>query len=306
MSAWVMRPHLLYTFAIASRLVTLRDFLVLFFFIQLGSGLDLGAMGEQAVPAAIFSAFVLIGNPLIVLAIMGFMGYRRRTGFLTGLTVAQVSEFSLILAALGVSIGHIGQDTLALITFVAVVTIGLSTYLILYSHRIYEWVERPLRVFERAVPVREISPDETAGPARVDVIVFGLGRFGSNISGRLVDRGRSVLGVDFDPAALRQAREVGLPTQYGDAEDPELTGSLPLNQAEWVVCTASLVDVQLTLLHSLRTHGYQGKVALTAHTSDEAERLAAAGADLVLLPFADAADQAVDLLTVPVALPRPA
>lgn len=292
--------------AIASRLVTLRDFLILFFFIQLGSGLDLGAMGAQVVPAAVFSAFVLIGNPLIVLGIMGFMGYRRRTGFLTGLTVAQVSEFSLILAALGVTIGHIGQDTLALITLVAVVTIGLSTYLILYSHRIYEWVEQPLRVFERATPVREISANETTGPARVDVIVFGLGRFGSNISGRLVDRGRRVLGVDFDPAALRQAREVGLPTQYGDAEDPELTGSLPLNQAEWVVCTASLLDVQLTLLHSLRTHGYQGKVALTAHTNDEAERLAAAGADLVLLPFADAAEQAVDLLTVPEAVPSPA
>jgi Kef-type K+ transport system membrane component KefB len=289
--------------AIASRLVTLRDFLILFFFIELGSRLDLGAMGDQLLPAAILSVFVLVGNPLIVVIIMGIMGYRRRTGFLAGLTVAQISEFSLILATLGVTLGHIGRDTLSLVTLVGVVTIALSTYLILYSHRIYERLEEPLRLFERATPFREIAAEETSAPVRVDVIVFGLGRFGSNITRGLVQRERRVLGVDFDPSALRLARSIGLDTQYGDAEDPELTGTLPLHQAEWVVCTTPLLDVQIALLHSLRTHGYTGQVALTAHSDDDAERLQWAGADLVLLPFVDAADQAVDLLTESVSLP---
>jgi len=60
--------------------------------------------------------FVLVGNPLIVVAIMGLMGYRKRTSFLAGLTVAQINEFSLILAALGVSLGHIGTETLSIVT----------------------------------------------------------------------------------------------------------------------------------------------------------------------------------------------
>jgi Kef-type K+ transport system membrane component KefB len=289
--------------AIASRLVTLRDFLILFFFIELGSRLDLGAMGDQLLPAAVLSVFVLVGNPLIVVMIMGFMGYRRRTGFLAGLTVAQISEFSLILATLGVSLGHIASDTLSLVTLVGIVTIGLSTYLILYSRRIYERLEEPLRLFERATPFREIAAEETSGPARVDAIVFGLGRFGSNISRGLAQRERRVLGVDFDPAALRRARNMGLHTQYGDAEDPELTGTLPLHQAEWIVCTTPVLDVQVSLLHALRSHGYTGNVALTAHSDRDAEILRTAGADLVLLPFVDAADQAVDLLTDSVALP---
>jgi Kef-type K+ transport system membrane component KefB len=289
--------------AIASRLVTLRDFLILFFFIELGSRLDLGAMGDQLFPAAVLSVFVLVGNPLIVVMIMGFMGYRRRTGFLAGLTVAQISEFSLILATLGVSLGHIASDTLSLVTLVGIVTIGLSTYLILYSRRIYERLEEPLRLFERATPFREIAAEETSGPARVDAIVFGLGRFGSNISRGLAQRERRVLGVDFDPAALRRARNMGLHTQYGDAEDPELTGTLPLHQAEWIVCTTPVLDVQVSLLHALRSHGYTGNVALTAHSDRDAEILRTAGADLVLLPFVDAADQAVDLLTDSVALP---
>jgi Kef-type K+ transport system membrane component KefB len=85
-----------YRDAIGARLTGLRDFLLLFFFIDLGARLDWGTVGSQIWESALFSVFVLIGNPIIVLAIMGFMGYRRRTGFLAGLTVAQISEFSLI------------------------------------------------------------------------------------------------------------------------------------------------------------------------------------------------------------------
>ncbi len=112
-----------YRDSIGARLTSLRDFLLLFFFIDLGARLHWSMVGSQVVPSLILSLFVLIGNPLIVLAIMGFMGYRRRTGFLAGLTVAQISEFSLIVAALGLSIGHITDATMGLITLVGVVTI---------------------------------------------------------------------------------------------------------------------------------------------------------------------------------------
>src|SRR5690606_30796450 len=121
-----------YREAIASRLVGLRDFLLLFFFIDLGARLELAAAGERLGEAAVLSLFVLIGNPLIVLVIMGLMGYRKRTSFLAGLTVAQISEFSLILAALGLRVGHIDESILGLVTAVGIITIGLSTYLILY------------------------------------------------------------------------------------------------------------------------------------------------------------------------------
>jgi predicted Kef-type K+ transport protein len=64
------------------------------------------------VPALVLSLFVLIGNPLIVMAIMGFMGYRRRTGFMAGLTVAQISEFSIVFVAMGITLGHVGVQAL--------------------------------------------------------------------------------------------------------------------------------------------------------------------------------------------------
>ena len=127
-----------YREAISTRLTTLRDFLLLFFFVSLGAQLDLRLLGAQIGPSIALSLFVLIGNPLIVMVIMGAMGYRKRTGFLAGLTVAQISEFSLVFAALGLTLGHIDADTLGLITLVGLVTIGLSTYLILYSHPLYD------------------------------------------------------------------------------------------------------------------------------------------------------------------------
>jgi len=282
---------------VAARLVTLRDFLLLFFFIDLGAKLDVTSLGDQVVPALVLSLFVLLGNPLIVVAIMGFMGYRRRTGLLAGLTVAQISEFSLILAALGVALGHIGAETLSLVTVVGIVTIALSTYLILYSHVVYERIERFLRVFERQDPVREVAAEEgESGPSWVDAIVFGLGRYGSRISRGLSDRGMRVLGVDFDPVLVRRARAEGIATQYGDAEDPELPGHLPLSRAEWVVSTAPSLDVNLVLLHALRHHGYRGRVAVTTHDDEQVGLLEQRGADVVLIPYADAADQAVDLI----------
>lgn len=156
----------------------------MFFFIDLGAQLDLRLLGGQLGPSLVFSLFVLLGNPLIVMGIMGCMGYRRRTGFLAGLTVAQISEFSLILGALGVSLGHIDADVMGLITLVGLVTIGLSTYMILYSHVIYGWLAPWLHVFERQVSSQEQHLEQRMGavPSQMQMILFGLGRYGSNLA----------------------------------------------------------------------------------------------------------------------------
>jgi Kef-type K+ transport system membrane component KefB/Trk K+ transport system NAD-binding subunit len=283
--------------AIASRLVSLRDFLLLFFFIGLGAQLDLSTLGAQLGPALLFSAFVLIGNPLIVMAIMGYMGYRKRTGFLAGLTVAQISEFSLILGALGVTLGHIDGETLGLITLVGLITIGLSTYMILYSHQFYARIAPWLDIFERRHPHREFERSGESQEGEFDVILFGLGRYGRNIARNLIRRGKKVLGVDFDPQAIAEFREDHIPVCYGDSEDPEILEHLPLQGADWVINAIPGREVNLTLLKSLREKGFAGKVVLTAHSQEDADRYRQAGADKVLWPFVDAAEQAVDSLT---------
>ena len=281
---------------IGARLVGLRDFLLLFFFIDLGAGLEIATLGAQFEAAVVLSLFVLIGNPLIVMIIMGAMGYRKRTGFLAGLTVAQISEFSLIMVALGLGLGHVDVETVGLVTLVGLITISGSTYMILYSHVLYERLAPWLNIFERRHPHRESKYDgEPEG--NEDVIVLGLGRYGQGVSQALRQRHFNVLGVDFDPEVVRVHQREGYAIRYGDAEDPEFLGTLPLGRVKWVVSTAPQRQVNLALLQGLKHHAFGGRVAVTAHSNDDAERLRQAGADLVLLPFSGAAKEAADQLT---------
>lgn len=179
--------------------------------------------------------FVLVGNPLIVAAIMGFMGYRKRTGFLAGLTVAQISEFSIIFVAMGVSLGHVDEAALGLVTLVGLITITASTYMILYSKQLFRRLEKPLSVFERSDPHREKTHDEA--PKEVDVIVLGVGHYGARLAEQLSKAGLRVLGVDYDPGLIRDRDELAVDVVFGDANDLDFVCELPLSSARWVVST---------------------------------------------------------------------
>jgi Trk K+ transport system NAD-binding subunit len=289
--------------SIATRLAPLRDFLVLFFFIGLGARLDLGQLDQELTAAILLSLFVLIGKPLIVLIIMGLMGYRKRTGFLAGLTLAQISEFSLIFMAMGLSIGHVDDAALGLVTLVGLITIGLSAYMITYSHQLYDWLDPVLGLFERKAPYRENREGTVGKWQRFDVLLFGLGRYGAAIARRLRQHGLKVLGIDFNPEVIRTWSEPDIQVIYGDATDPEFTGSLPLRDAKWAISAVpehhtglTHDDPRIALIQALRFHGFAGRIAVASQHAVEVERLREGGADLVFLPFHDAADQAVALL----------
>jgi hypothetical protein len=228
---------------------------------------------------------------------MGYMGYRKRTGFLAGLTVAQISEFSIVFAAMGVSLGHISIEAVGLITLVGLVTITASTYMILYSQPLYAFCRPWIGVFERKKPFREMAFEHSRKlETEADVIVFGMGRFGGRLAKELHAQGIAVLGIDFDPEVARLSMRHEVPVRFGDAEDPVLVGTLPLASARWVVSTISDTDLNLSLVKALRHHGYEGNIATTAHLAADGARLKQAGVTRVLQPFEDAADFAAKTL----------
>lgn len=279
--------------AINARLTGIRDFLLLFFFIDLGAKLEMATLGAELWPAAVLSVFVLIGNPLIVMAIMGYMGYRRRTGFLAGLTVAQISEFSIVFVAMGITLGHVGVTALGLTTLVGLITITLSTYMIIYSHPLFERLAPWLKGFERRTPHRELAVEDAGDRAmESEILVVGMGRYGSRLLQRLRAQGVDALGVDFDPEAVRDWNAKGVPVRFGDAGDPDFLDSLPLKQARWVVSTLPQADANRALLHALRASAYKGQVAVVVREENQAQLLADAGIDRLFDLFDDAADQA--------------
>jgi Kef-type K+ transport system membrane component KefB len=136
---------------IESKIQPLRDFFLILFFVLLGSQMVFEDIGKYIFPIIIFSLFILIGNPLIVITLMKHLGYSHKTGFMCGLTVAQISEFSLILITLGITVGHIPQEILSMVTVIGLITIAGSSYLIMYSEKIFFWLSKykVFREFER-------------------------------------------------------------------------------------------------------------------------------------------------------------
>ena len=286
-----------YREAISARLTSIRDFLLLFFFIDLGAKLDFSTLGDEITSSIVLSLFVLIGNPLIVMAIMGYMGYRKRTGFLAGLTVAQISEFSIIFVAMGISLGHIGPNALGLTTLVGLITIALSSYMILYSHYLYAWLAPWLGLFERKHPFRELAVEHTPRDGvRPDVAIFGLGRYGSRLAHALLKQDIHVLGVDFDPEVVRAQQSQGLDARFGDGEAPDYVESLPLAGVPWVISTLPDRASNHALLNALKEHHYSGQIAIVARDEADAASLRTLGRVEIILPFNQAADfAALDL-----------
>jgi Kef-type K+ transport system membrane component KefB len=277
--------------ALSARLATLRDFLLLFFFIDLGAKLQIAALGAHVLTAAVLSVFVLFVKPLIVLAIMGGMGYRKRTSFLTAVPLAQVSEFSIVLLALGMSLDHIDETTLSIVTLVALVTITASTYMILFLQPLYTWFSPWLSFFERRAPSRELEVERTRKEDMApEILVFGAGRFGRRLIEQLTKRRLRVLAIDFDPENVRALRGRHLHVRFGDAEDPQFAGTLPLNKVRWVVSTLPEQDANRSLVQTLRAHKFTGNVAVVVRGTEEEPEWAGRGVDRIFRLYEDAAD----------------
>jgi voltage-gated potassium channel Kch len=261
------------------------------FSVQLGTRVDPGTVTEQWLPIVALSLFVLLGNPAIEMTIMGSLGCRRRVAFKAGLHVAQISESSLILVALGVAQGHIGSDLLGVVTVIGVVTIALSTEMIHNADRLLRRLDRPLALFERRRQTNLVEPRTAAD--RPEYLIIGVGRLGTAVLDDLLARGDRVLGLDFDLRGVKRTRWE-LPIVDGDADDPDLPTQLPLEATRWVIITVRDVPTDLHLTRSLRAHGYERGIAVAADHPDQCAMLNDAGATVTFRPFHLAAGPLVD------------
>lgn len=209
--------------------------------------------------------------------------------------------------AMGLSLGHITPESLGLVTLVGLITIALSVYMITYSHTLYVWLEPLLGIFERRIPVRELNEiDESQAQQAHDILLFGLGRYGSALAQRLHQQGFTMLAVDFNPDEVKQWQAMGYHVIYGDACDPEFISHLPLNGVKCVISAMSQhsigvthEDPNLMLLDALKAQHYKGIIAVSAQQVEnmtEIELLKQRGAALVFQPYYDAAEQAADKL----------
>lgn len=268
-----------YAFEVSSRMRPLRDFFIVLFFIVLGSELHMSSIGTNVWPALVLSIVILVGNPIIVMSIMGILNFTRKTSFKAGLTVAQISEFSLILIILARDTGYISTQIVAMLTLVAIITIASSTYLIMYSDTVYEWLAPYLKIFER----KNVRSEPDLGE-EYDVVIFGF-KTGSRSFIKGFQRLRKrYLVVDYDPEVVDMLVQEGIDAVYGDGNDTEFLEDLPLEKAKMIVITATDVTVNATIVSHVAHRHPDMLIIAKAEEAHEAQELYDKGASYVMMP----------------------
>ena len=270
-----------YRYEISSKLKPVRDFFLVLFFILLGYQVGLHDVAVHWLPIVVFSLFILIGNPLVVLILMGALGHTKRNSFFAGLTVAQISEFSHILIALGVSIGHLGSDILSMVTAIALITIALSSYLVIYADKIYSLLSRFLSVFEKK-NVKAAAP--RLGRKKYDVILFGCDRVGHDLVHLFRKMKQKLLIVDHNPEIISSLCKNRIKCIYGDASDSELLDELHLPGAKMVISTIPDFEINAAIISKVRSVNHSAVLVMVSHRPEEALELYEKGASYVILP----------------------
>lgn len=276
---------------ISARLTPLRDFFIVLFFIYLGAQLQLDALSTLLPAAFILSALVLIGNPIILMAILGYLGYRRKTSLQTGFTVAQISEFSLILIALGVSLGHLDSTTLSLATLVGLITIFGSTYLVMYSDSIYTFLQPYLSFFERT-DAHEKRPRHAA----YDVVLFGCNRVGFDFLDGMAKLEKKLLVVDYDPQVVAAIEDSGIAVAFGDAGDIAFLETIDFSSVSLVVSTVPNQEANALINRAVKIGNPNAVVIVVAHTISDALSHYDDGVDYVVLPHFLGGKHAADMV----------
>ena len=268
-----------YAQEISARLKSLRDFFVVMFFISLGSRIVLTGSLSIWIAVIVLALFALVLKPLIIMILMSLNKYNKKTSVLAGLSLAQISEFSLIVVFLGTNLGHIPESVFSLIALVTLFSIGGSTYLINYAEKIYPYLIPLVKPFQRKHPVSAINT-----LASYEVVLFGCNRVGYDFIRTFEHLGESFLAVDFDPDVVDELLVQGVNVKYGDAEDGDFLEDIGVSQAKVVISTIQDYEATQFLIGRLRDANQGQTIVLTTRSLEHALELYESGADYVLLP----------------------
>ena len=279
-----------YSVHITAKTLPLRDFFLTLFFISLG--MKITAPGPAVILAgAAITVFIIITRFASVYPLLMLTGSGKRTSFISSLNLSQMSEFSLVIAALGVTYGHISKDIMGVIIIAMAVSAIFSSYLIKYSHELY-------LLFERAF--QTCPPGQGAGAKNVctltksyDVIVLGYHRGAQSMVAELAKCNpgllERVLVIDFHMENLKKIEKDGLKGLFGDVASTGTLEHAHIKDARFILSTIpDMLLKGVTNMELVRTcrflspHAY---ILATADSTEHALKLKEAGASEVIIPY---------------------
>ena len=274
-----------YSLDVIAKIRSLRDFFVTLFFVSLGMQISIGS-ASMLVAAGVLSVVVLLGRFLPVMPTLQAMKMGQRTGILTSLALAQVSEFSLVIVSLGLGLGHVDKGVVSIVAISLVVTSTVSTYLIQGNQAIAGSIVRMLS--KKGVVDSQERETKAAGKRHHEIVLVGCFREASSLVPLLVEDAKDFLVVDFSPEIHRKLTEMRVPCLYGDISHADTLEHAGIEEAKVILSTISDDFLRgtnnLTILRQLRTMSPHAKIIVRAEKVQDAKAMYEAGADYVLLP----------------------
>src|SRR3989344_613784 len=269
-----------YTIDLSGKMKPLRDFFMVLFFVFFGSQLAGTINWDLIQKALLFSLFIIIGKPIIVMSILRMFGYKKRTNFLAGSSLAQISEFSLILVLLGFSLGHLNQEIMSLAVLIAIITIGVSSYSIYYAHSIFNKISHLLHIFEGKKQRLESAKKEES----YEILLIGHHRLGYQILKSIKKLNKSFAVIDYNPKVILSLGEEGTNCIYGDAGDRDFLSQLDLSKTKLIISTMPEEEANLNIRDRIKQINSKITFIATAEQPRYALDLYESGVDYVIVP----------------------
>ncbi len=254
-----------YSQQIIAEVVPIRDVFAIFFFVSLGMLVDPSALTSQWVQVLLLLILIVLGKALLIAGLIRFIGFPVRIAVTVGLSLAQIGEFSFVIAEMARAKGWYSADEYNTILLASVISLLLSPLLFALSPAISRVAMRLVRG-ERFRELRE-EVQVHRSVMRDHVILCGFGRVGSRVAQHLLGRKVPVVVIDLNPESIIRARNLGIPTIYGDAEAREVLDLANPHTATIAILT--MPESSSAMVTARRLKEINPRLTVLARTHDE-------------------------------------
>lgn len=261
---------------LAKSLLNFKDIFLIGFFLSIGFT-ALPTVNMLGVAAIIALALPLKAGLFFLW--LTKLKLRSRSAFLTSLSLANYSEFGLIVCAASVTHGLLAKEWLVIMALVVAISFVFSSIVNAYAHSFYANWRAILKRFEKA---EYLSEDRLTNPGDVEILVIGMGRVGTGAYDLLTNElNKRVCGLEVGKRRVSVHQKEGRNVISADAEDPSFWEQIDLKKIEMVMLAIpNYLDI-LEIVKQLKLAGYRGKVAGIVRYEEDKEKLLEAGLDLV-------------------------
>jgi Kef-type K+ transport system membrane component KefB/voltage-gated potassium channel Kch len=283
-----------YNVDVIAKVTNIRDFFVTLFFVALGMKIPQPSLPILAAALGM-SFFVLASRLLAVFPVLYLLGNGLRASLIPSINLSQMSEFSLVIASLGLTLNQISPQLVATLTFVFAITSVLSTYLITYNHEIQSWLTRLLEKIGFATG-GDFTAEVTEREEENSIVFLGCFREASSILHELERLSKEanadnvfsqLLVIDFNPLVLQELKRRGIKCLYGDVAHMDTLHHAHIHSAKIVVSTISDAILRGTtngrLLRQARQLCPKAQIIAAADGIASAVELYEQGADFVYI-----------------------